>query len=107
MSKLFRNLNEGFICEYCGGKVSPLKYGGHNRNHCPFCLYSKHVDNVVPGDRSSSCRGLMKPVATQTKRTGEYSLIHRCLTCGKISINRVAGDDNWDLICELSTKKNK
>lgn len=52
--------NNGFVCENCGCKVRPLTKGGY-RNHCPHCLYSKHVD-INPGDRASECGGLMEPV---------------------------------------------
>ena len=39
---MFKVIDEGFICENCGRKVEPLGYSC--RNHCPYCLYSKHVD---------------------------------------------------------------
>ncbi len=31
-------------------------------------------------------------------RQGEIVLIHRCLLCGKISLNRIAGDDEPEAI---------
>lgn len=105
MRKLFKNLNDGFKCAACGQNVGPLTSGGRNRNHCPYCLYSLHVDDTIPGDRLSNCHGLMEPVAIETRRTGEYVLLHKCVRCGKISKNRIAGDDDWDKICTL-TKKN-
>ena len=40
--KVFNELDESFICEKCGKKVDKLKYS--SRDHCPYCLYSKHVD---------------------------------------------------------------
>ena len=52
--------NTGFVCRHCGREVLPLT-GGSYRNHCPFCLYSLHVD-IIPGDRASECGGLMEPV---------------------------------------------
>ena len=103
MRKLFLPRNEGFICENCGKKVEPLKYGGSYRNHCPFCLWSKHVDRETPGDRLSKCQGLMKPIGVFTRRTGEYVLIHKCLKCGFERYNRIAGDDNFELVKRLST----
>ncbi len=105
MRKLFRNINDGFKCGNCGKMVTPLEWGGRNRNHCPFCLYSLHVDLDTPGDRLSHCLGLMKPVAIESRRTGEYVLVHKCIKCGKVSKNRIAGDDNWDRVCELSKLK--
>lgn len=102
MRKLFKNINAGFICRLCGRKIEPLEWGGHNRNHCPHCLYSLHVDCDTPGDRLSNCQGLMPPIGLETRRTGEYVLLHKCEKCGKISKNRIAGDDDWNRICALS-----
>ena len=48
MAGNFTEIDEEFICENCGRKVEPLGYSC--RNHCPYCLYSKHVD-INPGDR--------------------------------------------------------
>lgn len=102
MRKLFKNINVGFICLNCKKNVTPLSSGGRNRNHCPFCLFSLHVDESTPGDRMSDCKGLMAPIGIETRRTGEYVLINKCLKCKKISKNRIAGDDDWDKIIFLS-----
>lgn len=98
--------NEGFSCECCGKKVEPILYGGSNRNHCPFCLYSKHVDAITPGDRAGDCCGLMEPVSVFSRRTGEHVLVHRCLSCRTLRYNRIAGDDDFEKIVELSTRPN-
>lgn len=95
--------NEGFICEKCTSLVKPVIYGGSYRNHCPACLFSKHVDGFVPGDRSSLCRGLMEPVSVFIRRNGEYVLVHKCLKCGFKRYNRIASDDDFDLVTKLST----
>ena len=42
MERRFTEIDEAFVCEHCGKKVEPLGYSC--RNHCPYCLYSKHVD---------------------------------------------------------------
>jgi len=34
-------------------------------------------------------------------RQGELMLIHECVNCGKISINRIAGDDNPEAILKV------
>jgi ribosome biogenesis GTPase / thiamine phosphate phosphatase len=104
MRKLFRNLNDGFVCGSCGAKVVPLSSGGHNRNHCPFCLASLHVDETIPGDRLSNCHGLMPAFAVETRRTGEHVLLHRCVKCGKVSKNRIAADDDFEKVIALSLK---
>lgn len=41
-TKKFTKIDEEFICENCGKQVEKLGYTC--RNHCPSCLYSKHVD---------------------------------------------------------------
>ena len=88
-----------FICDNCHKEViTNGNIGTHQRNHCPFCLYSKHVD-TVPGDRKADCHGLMKPIGLSFKqegqgKIGELILIHQCANCKKISINRLAGDDD-------------
>jgi len=96
--------NTGFICEQCGRLVAPVTNGSY-RNHCPHCLFSKHVD-LVPGDRRNKCGGLMKPVGIQYKSGKGYQVIHRCLRCGENSVNRVAENtvqpDDIDLVAELS-----
>lgn len=94
--------NDGFKCENCGRKVSPIIYGGSYRNHCPFCLFSKHVDGLVPGDRAEPCQGLMKPVGVTTKSRGEFTIVHRCEKCGFERLNRVAGDDDADMLTKIA-----
>jgi hypothetical protein len=74
--KKFQRKKEDFVCQNCGTKVK----GNGYTNHCPVCLYSKHVD-INPGDRLSSCHGLMAPEDFEIKN-GEYVIIHRCLKCG-------------------------
>lgn len=108
-NKLVKN---GFECSNCH-KWIPItnKMGTSNRNHCPYCLYSKHVDLKIPGDRKASCQALMKPIGLTFKqegvdkygkpRQGELMLIHSCTKEDKISINRVAADDNPESILEL------
>src|SRR5687768_8345312 len=81
--------------------VGPPLSGGHHRNHCPYCLYSRHVDGKTPGDRSSECGSSMAPVATFTRASGEHVLVHRCLGCGVERHNRIAADDDFDLVLTL------
>ena len=83
-----------FICQNCEKKVSNLAWGTKNRNHCPFCLHSLHVDNIV-GDRLSKCGG------KTFKKDGEELLVHQCIKCGEIRKNRVAGDDSLVVVAEL------
>ena len=96
----FITINEGFTCEHCGRAVTPHPRGSC-RNHCPFCLWSKHVDGEVPGDRASSCQGLMEPVGVVTKR-GEQSLVQECTQCGHRRLNKVAFDDAEEVLVKVS-----
>jgi hypothetical protein len=84
--------------------------GVQNRNHCPYCLWSRHVDLSGAGDRLAVCKGMMKPIGVTLKRTrkkygmaqyGELMLIHQCEDCGRLSVNRIAADDDANLIFEL------
>ena len=100
--KQFLMRDENFICEACGKKVSKLGYSA--RDHCPYCLYSKHVDNN-PGDRLNDCRGLLKPIGIE-KFKDTYKIIYKCERCGKMHKNKMADDDNMDLIIELSKNEN-
>ena len=89
-----RSQEKGFYCQNCLREVSLVAWGTKNRNHCPVCLWSRHVDNET-GDRASRCQGGMEPIGLTTKfDKEEIMLVHRCLECGKINKNRIAGDDD-------------
>ncbi|MEV4128062.1 RNHCP domain-containing protein [Nocardia sp. NPDC049707] len=83
-----------FKCANCRLDVSLDAPGTGHRNHCPHCLASLHVDARVPGDRAATCRGRMEAMSMSARPDGEWMLIHECLTCGELSTNRIAGDDN-------------
>ena len=51
---------ESFSCANCVKEIHPDGAGSNHRNHCPYCLYSLHVDEE-PGDRKASCHGKMEP----------------------------------------------
>jgi RNHCP domain len=86
--------SESFKCGHCRAFIGPTVSGGRHRNHCPLCLYSRHVDDRRPGDRRSECRSLMAPVGTFHRPKGEQVIVHRCLGCGLERHCRVAADDN-------------
>jgi ribosome biogenesis GTPase len=92
-----------FTCSRCGRPVPFEGAGSGHRNHCPHCLHSVHLDDV-PGDRAACCGGVMEPVTVWVRRAGEWALVHRCRTCGKLSSNRIAGDDNEALLLSLAVK---
>ncbi len=93
--------DENFICENCGLEVTKLKYSA--RDHCPHCLYSKHLD-ILPGDRANNCHGLLVPVGIE-KFKNSYKILYRCNKCNKEHKNIMASDDNMDLIIKLSVVK--
>ncbi len=95
--------HESFTCAVCGREIHPDNAGTDHRNHCPNCLSSLHVDNE-PGDRESDCGGVMEPIAVWVKNNGEWTLIHRCKVCGKLSPNRVAADDNPIKLMSIAMK---
>lgn len=80
--------NSSFVCEQCSREIAALQNGSY-RNHCPFCLFSLHVDRDLPGDRSSLCRGLMQPMALVRSKKG-FQIVHRCQKCGAERKNIVA-----------------
>ena len=96
---MFKVIDEEFICENCGRQVPKLGYSC--RNHCPYCLYSKHVD-IEPGDRLETCHGLLKPIGIETSSKKGYIIIFKCQKCGSIRKNKVAEDDDMDKIIALS-----
>ena len=94
---------ESFICAHCGREIHPEGAGSNHRNHCPYCLYSLHVDEEA-GDRSSSCRGEMEPIAIVSREDGDWSILHRCKRCGKLNLNRALADDNPVLLTSLAAR---
>jgi hypothetical protein len=98
-----------FKCGNCGALVSSMNMlsGVQNRNHCPYCLWSRHLDLYSAGDRLSACKAGMKPIGLTMKKSrnkyqlsprGELMLVHTCSDCESISINRIAADDDLEMI---------
>jgi len=96
-------IDEEFICEKCNKKVEKLNYTA--RDHCNYCLYSKHVD-IMPGDRKNECMGLLKPIGIE-KYKNTYKIIYRCEKCNQLHKNIMATDDDFDKIIELSKNINE
>lgn len=92
----FTKTKEDFVCENCGFKVKGSGY----TNHCPKCLYSKHVD-VTPGDRAEKCGGLMSPEGFEQK-DGRQIIIQKCEKCGAIKRCRTSPQDSVDELVKLS-----
>lgn len=94
---VFIKNKENFICDKCGINV----IGDGFTNHCPSCLWSKHVD-ISPGDRNSDCGGMMEPVGV-IKKGREYSIIHKCQKCGSEKINMTQREDDFHMIIQISS----
>ncbi len=99
----FTMIDEKFMCEVCGRKVDTLGYTA--RDHCPYCLSSKHVDNN-PGDRACECHGILKPISIDNAKKDSYKIVYRCIKCGMIKRNKVAIDDNMDMIIQIMSDIN-
>jgi RNHCP domain len=44
----------------------------------------------------------MEPIAVTVRGKGRWVLIHRCTNCGRLRLNRIAGDDNLLLLMQLA-----
>jgi hypothetical protein len=101
-----------FRCGNCNTLVSSMHMlsAVNNRNHCPYCLWSCHLDLYSAGDRLSACKAKMKPIGLTMKKSrnkyqlnprGELMLVHLCIDCETISINRIAADDDPEMILSV------
>lgn len=104
-NKRFKIVNEGFLCAHCKKEV-PKTSGTTPRNHCPFCLWSMHVD-VNPGDRANSCKGMMRPVGIYTHTKKSYIILHQCTRCGgRVKAKAIISDkntsDDFEIILKIS-----
>jgi hypothetical protein len=113
--RLSRYFDSGFRCNYCRAFISTdaMLSGVQNRNHCPYCLWSRHLDLYEAGDRLSACKAVMKPMGLTLKQTrkkyasgqpGELMIIHLCTECDSVSINRIAADDDVKILREVFEK---
>ncbi len=98
-TKRFTKNDNGFVCIHCGKEVKPLGYS--SRNHCPFCLTSRHVD-INPGDRACECGGELVPIKAEPDAKRGFIIIHKCQKCGAIRRNRAAEDDDRMLLIKLT-----
>ena len=112
MRNFWNDINTDFTCLHCGSYVSTAQFlaGVGNRNHCPYCLWSRHLDLFEAGDRLAACKAPMRPMGLTLKNSrnkyassasGELMLVHLCTDCERISINRIAADDHPDAIVEV------
>ena len=95
---------DSFHCRRCRLDVPMAAPGTQHRNHCPNCLWSRHVDDDVPGDRAADCAGSMQPIGVSARDDGEWALVHRCTACSTVHVNRIAGDDNPLMLMRLAVR---
>ena len=105
-TKRFTRNDDSFICAHCGKEVAPM--GSSSRNHCPFCLWSLHVD-ILPGDRANPCGGDLEPISAEPDPKKGYIIISKCKKCGEIRRCRAAHEaktqpDDLMLIISLTAK---
>lgn len=98
-SKKFKMIDEPFTCYNCNREVHPLGYTA--RDHCPYCLYSLHLD-INPGDRASDCKGHLVPIGIEKSKKGDYKILYRCDKCNFVTKNVMANDDDMEQIIKLS-----
>jgi DNA-directed RNA polymerase subunit RPC12/RpoP len=95
--------NTGFTCVNCGMVVVALTNGSY-RNHCPYCLFSLHLDDSV-GDRQSYCFGQMKLIEVVYNSKKAYQIVHECQKCKVKRLNRIAENtempDDFNAILKL------
>ena len=97
MKKFVKNDN-GFTCLNCGKYVEPLNYT--SRDHCPYCLYSIHVD-ILPGDRLNNCLGMLIPCGIE-KYKNSFKILYKCSKCNQNTKNIMANDDDMNEIIKIS-----
>ena len=101
--KRFQKNDEAFVCDHCGKEVPPN--GVTSRDHCPFCLYSRHVD-LFPGDRQNPCGGVLVPLSALPHSKKGFVIRYKCEKCGEIITNKAAlsgeAPDDMDLLIRLT-----
>ena len=90
----FKMINDSFECENCHKDIKKHPEWSA-RNHCPYCLYSKHLDKQFPWDRDSDCLWIMKPIWIDYKKNKWNMVKHKCVKCSKEILNKIAPDDDF------------
>ncbi|MEM3281929.1 MAG: RNHCP domain-containing protein [Candidatus Micrarchaeaceae archaeon] len=93
--KKFQKRKEDFVCAHCGAYVK----GNGYTDHCPNCLYSKHVD-INPGDRAAECGGMMRPISAEYDKAN-FIIHYECEKCHMHKNVKAAENDNKELLFRL------
>ena len=106
--KRFQKNDSGFTCTHCGREVLPNEVT--SRDHCPFCLYSLHVD-VFPGDRANPCGGELVPLSAEPHPKKGFVILYQCKKCGQKVRNKAAlsgqQQDDTDLLIRLTANSSE
>ena len=46
----------------------------------------------------------MEPIAVAARDDGEWAVVHRCVGCGQLRANRIAGDDDEVVLLALALR---
>jgi hypothetical protein len=99
MKKNFIRKKENFVCGNCGFEVK----GNGYTDHCPKCLWGKHVDEEIPGDRASDCGGLMEPVGAEFQISNlEFKIKYKCTKCRHEFTVRSFEEDDREVLMKLA-----
>ena len=99
--KKFQRTIEDFSCEKCDFLVR----GNGYTNHCPRCLWSKHVD-INPGDRLALCGGIMEPKNIEIDGD-THIIIHQCVQCNHQKRNKISKEDDSDVVLGIMRTQNQ
>lgn len=98
MGKKFKKTVENFTCLVC----KQIVVGDGFTDHCPRCLWSKHVD-INPGDRLAECCGPMEPISSKIQKE-EWKIFYKCQKCGYIHFNKTTPEDNMETVIKISSR---
>jgi hypothetical protein len=92
-----------FGCLQCGRAVSTAGPERLPRDHCPHCLYSRHLTDLAGGG-PSPCGQRMAPIAIAVAGDGAWSVIHRCTHCREVASAPAGPDDNPLVLTGLAVR---
>ena len=95
--KNFIRKKEDFECEVCGARIK----GDGYTDHCPVCLWGKHVDDKIPGDRAAECQGLLEPTSAIYQK-GRFKINYKCQKCRHEFAVREDKNDSRERLLELA-----
>ena len=93
-----------FRCQNCRLDVSIDAPGTTHRNHCPTCLWSRHLDDDAPGDRAADCGSSWSRSRSACAVTANGRSCTAASHCRTVHLNRIAGDDNPLMLMRLAVR---